>query len=86
MDDQRFDSSSDDRTANNSVRHKYRKLSDAERADMIAIKTVGAAFIEKLHLLGSSRIGADNIGSRQLNAARDHMELAVMRAVQHITA
>ena len=31
------DSASDDRTANNAVRHTYRVLSDTEKAQMVAI-------------------------------------------------
>lgn len=35
------DSTSDERTANNAMRHKYRGLSDDEKADMAALKDMG---------------------------------------------
>jgi len=39
------DSASDDRTANNAVRHQYRKLTDEEKHQMVVLKDLGAAFI-----------------------------------------
>jgi hypothetical protein len=38
-------SASDARTANNAIRHTYRVLSDAEKAQMVAIKDMGAEFL-----------------------------------------
>jgi hypothetical protein len=49
------DSAGDDRTVNNdgnAVRHNYRVLSDAEKASMVEIKDLGAAFLEKISALG----------------------------------
>ncbi|WP_226576477.1 Acb2/Tad1 domain-containing protein [Acuticoccus sediminis] len=82
----KIDSTSDDRTANNAVRHQYRVLSEAEKADMQAIKDFGAAFITKLHEIGGTLPGGDRFASRDLSLANTHMEDAVMRAVRHITA
>ncbi len=71
------DSASDDRTANNAVRHQYRVLNDAEKADMVRIKDAGAAFLEMCDGIGSSR---------ELSLAKTKIEEAVFWAVKHITA
>lgn len=72
-----IDSTSDDRTANNTVRHTYRVLTDEEKAQMTAFKDLGAEFLEQCDLCGSSR---------ELSLARDKIEEAVMWAVKHVTA
>lgn len=71
------DSASDDRTANNAVRHTYRVLSDAEKQQMVDLKDLGAAFIAKCDQIG---------GSRELSLAKTNAEQAVMWAVKHVTA
>ena len=71
------DSASDARTANNAVRHTYRVLSDAEKAQMVAIKDLGAAFIAKCDEIGASR---------EISLAKTNAEQAVMWAVKHVTA
>ncbi len=71
------DSAGDKRTANNAVRHQYRVLSDAEKAAMVRIKDIGAAFIAEIERTGSGR---------ELAIARTKVEEAVMWAVKHITA
>lgn len=80
------DSASDGRTANNAVRHQYRVLSDQEKAAMVELKDMGAAFIAKLHELGGTDPTGDRFASRDLSLANTHMEDAVMRAVRHVTA
>ena len=70
------DSTSDQRTVNNVMRHAYRVLTDAEKAQMQAIKDKGL----ELHSLISS-IG----GSRELSIALTKTEEAVMWAVKHLT-
>ncbi len=70
-------SQSDERTANNAVRHTYRILSDAEKAQMVALKDIGAAFIAKCNEIGKSR---------ELSLAVTNAEQAVMWAVKHVTA
>ena len=80
------DSASDDRTANNAVRHQYRVLSDAEKANMVRVKDMGAAFIALLHEVGGTDPNGDRFASRDLSLANSHAEDAVMRAVRHITA
>lgn len=80
------DSASDNRTANNAVRHQYRVLSDAEKANMVRVKDMGAAFIALLHEVGGTDPAGDRFASRDLSLANTHAEDAVMRAVRHITA
>ena len=70
------DSASDARTANNAVRHQYRVLSDEEKAQMVALKDIGAAFITKCQEIGASR---------ELSLAVTNAEQAVMWAVKHVT-
>ena len=70
-------STSDERTINNVMRHQYRVLSDAEKVQMQAIKDKGL----ELHNL------IEGIGqSRELSVAKTKTEEAVMWAVKHITA
>jgi hypothetical protein len=79
-------SESDARTVNNAVRHTYRVLSDSEKAQMQAVKDLGASFIAKLHEIGGTDATGDRFASRDLSLANTHAEDAVMRAVRHITA
>ncbi len=72
-----IDSASDDRTVNNTMRHAYRVLSDAEKANMQAIKDAGLAFHNLISGMGSSR---------EISIAKTKAEEAVMWAVKHITA
>lgn len=69
-------SASDDRTANNAVRHTYRVLTDAEKQQMVDLKDIGATFIAKCQEIG---------GSRELSIAITKAEEAVMWAVKHVT-
>lgn len=71
------DSASDDRTANNAVRHEYRVLTDAEKQQMVELKDLGAAFLSKCDEIGSSR---------EMALAKTNAEQAVMWAVKHVTA
>ena len=73
----KVDSASDDRTANNAVRHKYRFLNDEEKAAMMKIKDLGADLIDAINALGKSR---------ELSLAVTNAEQSVMWAVKHITA
>lgn len=89
------DSTSDARTVNNTMRHKYRVLSDAEKAQMQAIKDKGQ---ELLDLIDSVRTPSVFVGDvdgtpmyqgtidRELNIASERVEEAVMWAVKHVTA
>ena len=69
-------SESDDRTANNAVRHTYRVLTDGEKEQMVTLKDIGAEFIAKCQEIG---------GSRELSLAITNVEQAVMWAVKHVT-
>lgn len=71
-----MDSTSDTHTANNVVRHTYRVLSDEEKAAMLCLKDLGAAFIVKCGEIGKSR---------ELSLAITKAEEAVMWGVKHIT-
>lgn len=70
-------STSDERTVNNTMRHAYRVLSDAEKANMQAIKDKGLEFHQLITGLGKSR---------ELSLAATKIEEAVMWGVKHITA
>jgi hypothetical protein len=90
------DSASDARTINNAVRHTYRVLSDAEKAQMVAIKDKGAEFLALIETLRTpsqplpvtegSEPMAIGYFDRELNIAVERVEEAVMWAVKHITA
>jgi hypothetical protein len=70
------DSASDARTVNNTMRHQYRVLSDAEKLQMTAIKDAGEALLNLINDAGQSR---------ELSLAKTKTEEAVMWAVKHIT-
>ena len=74
--DQFVDGVSDARTSNNTVRHAYRVLTEAEKAQMQDLKDRGLAFIEACDAIGSSR---------ELALAKTKIEEAVMWAVKHVT-
>lgn len=69
-------STSDERTVNNVMRHAYRVLSDEEKAQMQAIKDMGLQFHDLIEGIG---------GSREISLAKTKIEEAVMWAVKHIT-
>jgi len=69
-------SNSDERTINNTMRHKYRVLSDAEKQNMSTVKDMGLDFHKFVDGLG---------GSREISLAKTKIEEAVMWAVKHIT-
>ena len=71
------DSTSDNRTVNNTMRHQYRVLSDAEKANMASIKDEGLRFHDLVAGMGNSR---------EISIAKTKIEEAVMWAVKHITA
>ncbi|MCJ9696906.1 hypothetical protein MOV76_35680 [Rhizobium sp. PRIMUS64] len=71
------DSTSDDRTANNTLRHQYRVLSDKEKELMARIKSCGQELLDIIAEAGASR---------ELSIAKTKTEEAVMWAVKHVTA
>jgi hypothetical protein len=79
-----IDSTSNERTSNNVMRHEYRVLDDAEKAQMKALKDAGVEFVELLHICGGNP-GVDRQASRELSIAQTKIEEAVMWAVKHIT-
>lgn len=70
------DSTSDQRTVNNVMRHEYRVLSDEEKKAMQAIKDKGRELHELLESLGASR---------ELSIAKTKIEEGVMWGVKHLT-
>ena len=70
------DSASDDRVVNNTMRHQYRVLSEADKVNMIAIKDKGLEFHSLVSGFGKSR---------ELSLALTKIEEAVMWAVKHVT-
>ena len=76
LSDMSVDSTSDERTVNNVVRHEYRVLDAAEKEQMRRVKDMGLAFIEACDTIGASR---------EMSIAKTKMEEAVMWAVKGIT-
>jgi len=70
------DSTSDQRTVNNVMRHQYRVLTDAEKEQMQAIKDKGLELHNMIEGIGASR---------ELSLAKTKTEEAVMWAVKHLT-
>lgn len=70
------DSTSDQRTVNNVMRHQYRVLTDTEKAQMQAIKDKGLELHDLIEGIGASR---------ELSLAKTKTEEAVMWAVKHLT-
>jgi hypothetical protein len=79
--DETIESTSDERTVNNSTRQQYRVLSDAEKKTIDWFKEAGAAFIVHAENLRTERPEA----GREFALAITHMEDAVMRAVRGVT-
>jgi hypothetical protein len=72
----KVDSTSDERTVNNVMRHEYRVLSPIEKDQMKALKDKGLEFWQMVGELGSSR---------EISLAQTRIEEATMWAVKHIT-
>jgi hypothetical protein len=70
------DSTSDERTVNNVMRHQYRVLTDWEKEKMQLIKDKGLEFHTLLGSIGETC---------ELSLAKTKVEEAVMWAVKHIT-
>lgn len=71
------DSTSDDRLVNNTMRHKYRVLSEAEKANVQITKDLGDEMLKFLEFLPESR---------EMSLAKTKLEECVMWAVKGITA
>jgi hypothetical protein len=73
-----IDSTSDDRTVNNTMRHEYRVLTEAEKINMVRIKDYGLAFLGVIdHAVPRGREHA---------LAKTKVEEAVMWAVKGLTS
>lgn len=73
----KVNSSSDERTVNNVMRHEYRVLTDEEKKSMTIIKDQGLALINYIELLPSKR---------EYSIAKTKIEEAVMWAVKGLTS
>lgn len=71
------ESTSDERIVNNTMRHKYRVLSDADKENIASIKNMGMEFHNFVAGIGNGR---------EISLAKTKIEEAVMWAVKHITA
>ena len=72
------ESASDERTVNNTMRHQYRVLTDAEKASMTTLKDCG---LEMLAI-----IDRHVPKGREASLAKTKIEEAVMWAVKGLTA
>lgn len=70
------ESTSNERTVNNTMRHQYRVLSDEEKAQMQKIKDMGLEMLTYIDSVGASR---------EMSLAKTKIEEAVMWAVKHVT-
>ena len=73
---QTVDSTSDQRTTNNTMWHQYRVLTDDEKAKMQAIKDKGQELLDLIDSVGSMR---------ETSIAKTKAEEAVMWAVKGLT-
>ncbi len=79
------DSTSDERTVNNVMRHEYRVLTESEKAIMQAVKDAGLRFILTMDRLGHGPAAEMPKSAREFALAKTKMEEAVMWAVKGIT-
>ena len=90
-----FPGHSDERVVNNAMRHAYRVLEDAEKAQMQKLKDMGEAFATELVNMQAGQSN-DGTGRRcasyspatwdwELQNAHRAIEEAVMWAVKHLT-
>lgn len=73
---QLIDSASEKRTVNNTVRHQYKVLNEAEKSQMMLAKDLGLQFLNAIDQFGSKR---------EYSIAKTKIEEAVMWAVKGIT-
>lgn len=79
-------SQSDERVANNVMRHEYRVLSEDEKVMMRTLKDKGLDFVEYCDFVARGTGSPDKPhGSRELSLAKTKIEEAVMWAVKHLT-
>jgi hypothetical protein len=79
-----LDAGNDERIENNTLRHKYRFLTESEKRQMLAVKDKGLELLELISSL--SRTPGELVKERELEIAKTRTEEAVMWAVKHITA
>ena len=79
-----FESTNDQRTDDNTMRHQYRTLTEKERAQVDAVKSKGDYFLKLIDTIASSYPEGKG-PRRELALARTKIEEAVMWAVKGIT-
>jgi hypothetical protein len=79
-----MESTSDERTVNNAVRHQYRVLTEEEKAQVSKLKDMGQAFIEACEEIRGQPAAA-NSNRREFALAITKTEEAVMWAVRGVT-
>lgn len=80
------DSFGDDRVVNNTMRHKYRVLTDGEKLDMQELKDMGLDFSNKLYDMADQLLGSSPSSLPwELSQAHRAIEEAVMWGVKHLT-
>ena len=78
-------SQSDERVANNVMRHEYRVLSEDEKVMMRTLKDKGLAFVEYCDFIASQTGFLDKPhGSRELLFVKMKIEEAVMWVVKYL--
>ena len=75
----KVESTSNERTVNNTMRHQYKVLNDVEKAQMLAVKDKGLEFLNLVNELQSAN------NKREYSLAKTKIEEAVMWAVKGIT-
>lgn len=73
-------STADERVVNNTMRHKYRVLSEAEKGHVEAVKDLGEGFMSLLSKIEQATPGTPY--GREFALARTKMEEAVFWAVK----
>ncbi len=71
-----MNSTDDTRTDNNTLRHKYRTLSEEEKVQVDELKDIGGKLWKAVHRTGEGR---------SASIAKTKIEEAVMWAVKHVT-
>lgn len=78
------ESTSDERTVNNTMRQQYRVLDDEEKTDVNALKGAGEEMLRNIDTV-ASHYTKDSDRHREFQLARTKIEECVMWAVKGVT-